>query len=91
MSARSTARREPLRIYNALMAGWLVLIGGAAFTDLIGGKAAALLVLLTAATQTGVGEWVRGKVTPIADPQDRDGTPLVRAEPATDVTRPPEG
>lgn len=59
--------KEPVRIYTAVMAGWLVLLGGSAFTDLFPKPVAGLLLLGTAAIQTGVGEYVRSKVTPVGD------------------------
>lgn len=57
--------KEPVRIYSAVMAGWLVLLGGSAFTDLLSKPVAGLLVLGTAALQVGVGEYTRSKVTPV--------------------------
>lgn len=61
----ATKKAEPVRLYSALMAGWLVLLGGQAFTDLLPKPITGLLLLVTAAVKVGVGEYVRGKVTPI--------------------------
>lgn len=63
--------KEPVRLYTAIMAGWLVLLGGSAFTDLFPRSVDGLLVLGTAAVQVGVGEYTRSKVTPVADFQGK--------------------
>lgn len=57
--------REPVRLYGALMSGWLVVLGGQAFTDLLPKPATGLLVLGTAAVKVGVDEYVRGQVVPV--------------------------
>jgi hypothetical protein len=58
-------KREPVRIASAVMAGWLVLVAGSAFTDLLPRAVVGLLLLTTAAIQTGAAQYVRGKVTPV--------------------------
>lgn len=58
-------KKEPVRIYTAFMAGWLVLLGGSAFTDLFSKQTTGLMVLGTAAIKVGVSEYLRSKVTPI--------------------------
>jgi hypothetical protein len=63
--------REPVRIYSAVMAGWLVLLGGSAFTDLLPRVVTGLLILGTSAVQVGVGEYTRSKVTPIPNVTER--------------------
>lgn len=72
--------REPLRVYNAVLAGWLVLLSGSAFTDLLPMQVVGLLTLSTAAVTTGVTEYLRGRVTPLADPRDVHGVPLVPSQ-----------
>lgn len=58
-------KREPVRLYGAIMSGWLVLLGGSAFTDLLPQAVTGLLVLGTAAVKVAVDEYTRSKVTPV--------------------------
>lgn len=55
---------EPVRLYTAVMAGWQVVLAGAAFADLMPLKMYGLIALVTAGVQAGWGEWTRGQVTP---------------------------
>lgn len=79
------SRPRPVLIAFAVLAGLDVLTGGSALTDVIGRDTAGLIVLALAAVKVGLAFYVQGQVTPIADPQTADGTPLVPAEPASVV------
>lgn len=71
-------RPEPLRFYQAFRAGFLVLMAGQVFTDLIPDVATGLILLFAAALdRTMVELYTRPRVTPVAAPQTTDGTPLV--------------
>lgn len=58
-------KREPVRLYGALMSGWLVLLGGQAFTELLPKPVTGLLILGTAAVKVAVDEYTRSQVTPV--------------------------
>ncbi len=68
---------NPVLLVMSLLAGAQVLAAAANLTDLLGAKPAAWIVLGVAAIQTGVQFWVRGEVTPLANPRDNNGRLLV--------------
>ena len=74
--------RQPLATV-AIPAGLVLALLGLAGISLTTEQADALVYILTAAAPviSAVATWLigRGKVTPVADPRDADGTPLVRA------------
>jgi hypothetical protein len=76
-----TTRPRPVLIAFAVMAALDVLTGGSALTDVIGKDTAGLIVLALAAAKVGLGFYVQGEVTPLADPRDADGAPLLPAPP----------
>lgn len=63
----SIRKREPVRLYGALMSGWLVLLGGQAFTDLLPKVVTGLLLLGTGAVKVAVDEYIRGQVAPVTE------------------------
>lgn len=58
-------RREPVVIVMSVLAGYQVLVAGAAFGEYVGMELAALLILIGAAVQAAVQFYVRGEVTPV--------------------------
>ena len=68
--------REPVLVVMSVLAGMQALIGAAGFAEAVPRQAALWMILATAAVQAGVQFYVRGQVTPVADPRDADGRPL---------------
>lgn len=75
--ANTQPRPRPVLTVMAVLTALQVLVAGAAFTDVLGDKAAGFAVLAVAAIQAGMAFYLQGQVTPLASPQDKDGTPLV--------------
>ncbi len=73
-------RPRPVIVMTAVLAGLDVLAAGAALGDVIGVTALALFVLVTKAINAGWSVYVQSVVTPLADPHDADGVPLVPAD-----------
>jgi hypothetical protein len=69
-------KRNPVLLVMSIFAGLQALSGGAFLLDVFGAKTAGLVVLALAAVQAGVQYWVRGQVTPLADPRDNLGRPM---------------
>lgn len=69
-------KRNPVLLAMSVLATLQVLAGGAFFADLLGARWAVLISLGVAAVQYGVQYWVRGQVTPLAEPRDDTGRPL---------------
>lgn len=82
------SKSRPVVIAMSVLAGLQVLGAGAALTEVIGGKAAALFVLVVAAAQVGVQFYVQSQVVPVVDVAAyRDGAGDIVSGPAA----PPEG
>lgn len=77
--------RNPVLIVMSILAALQAIAGAANLADLLGDKLAAWFVLLVAAAQIGSAYWVRGQVTPVADPRDNSGRPLLRAKDGSPV------
>lgn len=71
-----TPRPRPVLIAFSVMAGLDVLTGGSALADVIGKDTAGLIVLCLAAAKVGLGFYVQGEVTPLADPRNAAGEAL---------------
>lgn len=74
--------REPVVIVMSVLAGAQALITAAGFTEALPERVALWVVLAVAAVQAGVQFYVRGQVTPLVDPRDKDGVALTPDAPA---------
>lgn len=72
--------RNPVIWVMSVLAGAQLLTMSTAFLDVVPARWAALASVCVIAAQVAVQFWVRGQVTPLNDPRDRDGVELVRAE-----------
>jgi hypothetical protein len=81
MRTAHARRPEPVLIWTAILATAQIIVGGAAFADVIGPRWAALAVLIVGALQVGTGVYLRGVVTPVSDPMDNHGNRLVPGQP----------
>ncbi len=70
-------RRNPVLFAMSILAALQMLAGAGAFTDSVGPKVAGLIIAAVAAAQLGGQFWVKGEVTPVADPRDNQGRLLV--------------
>jgi hypothetical protein len=70
-------KRNPVVWIMSILAALQLLAGASAFIDVIGLKWAALAMAVVLAAQFGLQFWVRGEVTPLADPRDDQGRELV--------------
>lgn len=70
--------KNPVLLAMSILAAAQLVTGAAAFTDTVGAKVAGLVIAGIAAAQFGIQYWVRGVVTPLADPKDAAGNALVR-------------
>lgn len=59
--------RNPVRVFNAVFVGLQFLLGSSLLTEIVGAKIIGLLMLIVGAVNLGVGEYVRGQVTPSAN------------------------
>ena len=66
-STTPRTKPRPVLLVMATLAGLDVLTGGAALGDVIGLKAAGLLILLLAAIKAGMAFFLQGQVVPVAD------------------------
>jgi hypothetical protein len=71
-------RREPVLLWTAVLTTLQIIVSGAAFADLIGAKLTGFAILVIGALQAGTGVYLRGVVTPVANPTDNQGNKLVR-------------
>lgn len=78
-------RQQPVLVVMALLAALEALAGFSVFVDIIGARIAGILCALLAAIQVGMAYWVRGQVTPLSDPRDNAGRPLVPMAPRVDL------
>lgn len=69
-------KRNPVVIVMSVLAALQVITGAANLADLLGARPAAWVVLVGGAIQVGAAYWVKGQVTPLADPRDNLGRPL---------------
>lgn len=95
MSGNATSRSNPVRIVSATLASLQALLAVSLVTDVVGLKVAGLLGAMVAAAQLGMGEYVRGQVTPWADvvaKRAQDGTavagPAAQAPTGAEVLEP---
>lgn len=79
-------KSKPVRFVMSILAAVNAAVALGTLGDLISPTALAWLILVSVAVQAGTQFWVEGQVTPIANPKDRWGRPLVAAQPVT----PPE-
>lgn len=70
--------RNPVLLAMSILAGAQLLTNATGLTDVLPAKWVMLGSVLVAAAQFGIQYWVRGVVTPLADPRDADGNKLVR-------------
>lgn len=70
-------RRNPVVWVMSVLAAFQLLAGASAFIDVVGLKWAALAMAVVLAAQLGLQFWVRGEVTPVAEPRDNQGRELV--------------
>lgn len=59
------SKREPVVVVMSVLAALQVLVGGAAFTEVVPTPWAGLATLVVAAVQVGVAFYVRGQVEPV--------------------------
>lgn len=97
--------RNPVLIAMSVLAGMQALTVSAGFAEAVPPAVALWVVLGIATLQGAVQFYVRGEVTPVADPRDNQGRPLVPADaiqgghvgrhragdPAGDLERPTDG
>lgn len=76
------SRPRPVLIYAAAMAGLTALTGYAGLDQLIPAQAVAWLALVTVVVGAVGGVLVQSQVTPLSDPQAKDGRPLAPTPPA---------
>ena len=69
---------RPVLLVMSVLAGINAILGLGTLGDLISPTALAWVVLVSAGVQAAVQFWVQGKVTPLANPRDAYGQPLVR-------------
>lgn len=72
-------RPRPVRVMNSVLAGVQVLVAGTAFINLMPVEVYGLIALAFAAVQVGWGVYTEQQVTPLSDPRDNEGEPLVPA------------
>ncbi len=71
------ARPRPVIVMTAVLAGVDVLAAGAALADVIGVTAFGLFVLASKAVNVAWSVYVQSEVTPLSDPMNAQGVPLV--------------
>lgn len=71
--------KNPVLLVMSILAGVSAALGLGTLQDLVSPTVLGWILLIQAAATAGVQYWVRGQVTPLADPRSGDGTPLVVA------------
>lgn len=70
--------KNPVLLVMSILAGVSAALGLGTLQDLVSPTVLGWILLIQAAATTGVQHWVRGQVTPLADPRDATGERLVR-------------
>jgi len=70
--------KNPVLLVMSLLAGLSAALGLGVFQDLVSPTVLGWLLVSQAVVTAVVQYWVRGQVTPIANPKAADGTPLVK-------------
>jgi hypothetical protein len=68
---------KPVVVMGTVITVLQVISGGVAALEILPDKAVGLILLGTAALTAGWTYYTHQQVTPLADPKDKDGTPLV--------------
>lgn len=74
--------KNPVLFVMSLLAGVNAILAVGTLQDLISAAAFGWVVLITAGVQAAVQFWVKGQVTPLADPRNNLGERLTPANPA---------
>ena len=69
--------RNPVLFMMSLFAGANAILALGTLQELVSQRTLAWFVLALAGGQAAMQFWVRGEVTPLTSPRDRDGAPLV--------------
>jgi hypothetical protein len=77
------SRPRPILLAQSILAAVGLIVGSAGFAERVPADAAWWVVTGLAAVNLGLGFYLQSRTTPLSDPRDASGTPLV----AADVTR----
>jgi hypothetical protein len=84
-----TSRPRPVLLYGMASAAVAAFVSGASAVDLIPVRAVAVVALAWAVIGGAWALYVQSIVTPVEDPHDADGEPLVRLDDAVAAAAPP--
>jgi hypothetical protein len=73
--------KNPVLLVMSILAGVSAALGLGTLQDLVSPTVLGWILITQAAITAGVQYWVRGQVTPLADPRDATGERLVRKAP----------
>jgi hypothetical protein len=73
-------RPRPILLAQSLLAAAQLIVGAAGFAEHVPAAAAWWIITGMAAVQVGLAFYLQGQTTPLSDPQDARGVPLVPAD-----------